>query len=102
VIAGLAKDSVSRRFPEFLPDRPDGCKWRSAVGQLQGRMALYKIPPNTGKVRVATYHGGVFAVWNGKQGKHEFKILVRSKKKAEEVAQIINSKQHDGSIEVLS
>ena len=65
-------------------------------------MARYSIPPNTGKVRVATYHGGVFAVWNGKQGKNEFKILVRSKKQAEEVVAIINGKQHDGSIEVLS
>jgi hypothetical protein len=65
-------------------------------------MARYVIPQNAGKVRVSTYHGGVFAVWNGKQGKHEFKILVRSKKKAEEVAAIINSKQHEGWIEVLS
>ncbi|HEX8325358.1 MAG TPA: hypothetical protein VF595_15760 [Tepidisphaeraceae bacterium] len=65
-------------------------------------MARYSIPPNTGKVRVATYYGGIFAVWNGKQGKNEFKILVRSKKQAEEIAAIVNGKKHGGSIEVLS
>ncbi|MDB5327926.1 MAG: hypothetical protein JWM57_3495 [Phycisphaerales bacterium] len=65
-------------------------------------MARYSIPPNTGKVRVATYHGGVFAAWNGKQGKNEFKILCRSKKQAEEICAIVNGKKHDGFIEVLS
>lgn len=45
---------------------------------------------------------GTYAVWNGKQGgKNEFKILVRTRAKAEEIAKIINSKQHDGFIEVL-
>lgn len=65
-------------------------------------MARYNIPPNTGKVRVAMGVAGTFAVWNGKQGKNEFKILVRSRKQAEEVAKIINSKDHPGYIEVLS
>ena len=64
-------------------------------------MALYQIPKNAGKVRVATYLGGVYAVWNGKHGQHEFRILVRTKKQAEEVARIINEKKHNGSIEVL-
>jgi shikimate 5-dehydrogenase len=64
-------------------------------------MARYEIPQNAGKVRVAMGVGGTYAVWNGKQGKNEFKILVRSRAKAEEVAKLINSKQHDGSIEVL-
>ena len=64
-------------------------------------MALYKIPPNIGKVRVAMFLGGKFAVWNGKQGKHEFRILCRDRKQAETVAMQINKKQHDGSIEVL-
>lgn len=64
-------------------------------------MALYHIPHNTGKVKVAVFHGGKYAVWNGKTGKHEFRILVRSKQQAEEIAKIINEKKHTGSIEVL-
>lgn len=65
-------------------------------------MARYEIPPNTGKVRVAMGVAGTYAVWNGKQGgKHEFKILVRTRAKAEEICRIINSKAHDGFIEVL-
>ena len=65
-------------------------------------MALYKIPPNIGKVRVAMALGGKFAVWNGKQGRGEFRILCKDRKQAEEVAQTINRKQHAGEIEVLS
>jgi hypothetical protein len=64
-------------------------------------MALYSIPPNTGKVRVAMYHGGKFAVWNGKVGQHEFRIICKDRKQAQEVAGIINRKEHDGSLEVL-
>lgn len=64
-------------------------------------MARYSIPPNTGKVRVAMGVAGTYAVWNGKQGKNEFKILVRTRAKAEEIARIINAKEHNGSIEVL-
>ncbi|MFT3786510.1 MAG: hypothetical protein QM770_10130 [Tepidisphaeraceae bacterium] len=63
-------------------------------------MARYSIPPNAGKVRVAMGVAGTYAVWNGKQGKNEFKILVRTRQQAEEIARIINSKQHDGEIEV--
>ena len=44
--------------------------------------------------------GGKYAVWNGKQGKQEFRILVRTKKQAEEVAKMINSKEHGGEVEV--
>jgi hypothetical protein len=65
-------------------------------------MARYNVPSNIGRVRVAMGVAGTFAVWNGKQGKNEFKILVRSRKKAEEVAKLINSKQHPGYVEVLS
>jgi len=65
-------------------------------------MARYNVPPNIGKVRVAMGVSGTFAVWNGKQGKNEFKILVRSRKLAEEVAKLINSNQHSGYVEVLS
>ena len=65
-------------------------------------MACYVIPPNAGKVRVATYHGGVFAVWNGKHDKkHEFRIVCRDRKQAQEVAGLINRREHDGTIEVL-
>jgi hypothetical protein len=64
-------------------------------------MARYVIPHNIGKVRVATFQGGKFAVWNGKTGKHEFRILVRSRKQAEEVARIINTRAHNGTVEVL-
>ena len=65
-------------------------------------MAKYVVPPNVGKVRVAVAIGGKWAVWNGKQGKNEFRILVRNRKQAEEVARIINEKQHQGEIEVWS
>ena len=63
-------------------------------------MAKYAVPPNVGRVRVAVALGGKYAVWNGKQGKQEFRILVRTKKQAEEVAKIINSKEHGGEVEV--
>lgn len=63
-------------------------------------MAKYTVPPNAGKVRVAMALGGRYAVWNGKQGKHEFRIFVRTKKQAEQLAKIINGKQHDGTVEV--
>lgn len=65
-------------------------------------MALYKVPPNVGKVRVAMALGNKYAVWNGKQGRGEFRILCKNRKQAEEVAQLINSRQHQGEIEVLS
>ena len=63
-------------------------------------MAKYTVPPNVGKVRVAMALGGMYAVWNGKQGKHEFRILVRTKKQAEEVAKVINAKERPGVVEV--
>ena len=63
-------------------------------------MAKYTVPPNVGKVRVAVAMGGKYAVWNGKQGKHEFRILVRTKKQAQEVAKMINEKSHSGAVEV--
>ncbi|HRK32430.1 MAG TPA: hypothetical protein PLD59_15300 [Tepidisphaeraceae bacterium] len=62
-------------------------------------MALYKVPPNTGKVRVAMFHGGAYAVWNGKQGANEFRILVRTKRQAEAIARAINEKRHNGEID---
>lgn len=64
-------------------------------------MARYAIPHNVGKVKVAMGVAGTYAVWNGKQGKNEFRILVRTRKQAEEVAKIINQKKHDGYVEVL-
>jgi hypothetical protein len=65
-------------------------------------MARYSIPPNVGKVKVAVFVGNKYAVWNGKQGKDEFRILCRDRKQATEVADKINRKQHNGEIEVLS
>lgn len=64
-------------------------------------MTLYRIPHNTGKVRVVVAQGGNFAAWNGKHGKHEFRVLTRSRKLAEEVARIINTRVHHGLIDVL-
>jgi hypothetical protein len=63
-------------------------------------MPKYKVPENTGKVRVAMGVGGAYAVWNGKQGKNEFRILVRTRKQAEELAKMINEKRHNGEVDV--
>jgi hypothetical protein len=65
-------------------------------------MARYEIPKNVGKVKVAVFVGNKYAVWNGKQGQHEFRIVCRDRKQAEEVAAKINRKEHKGEIEVLS
>ena len=65
-------------------------------------MAVYTIPKNVRKVKVAIGLGNLYMVWNGKQGEGEFRIPCRTRKQAEEVARIINSKQHNGEIEVLS
>jgi hypothetical protein len=63
-------------------------------------MARYEIPEKLGKVRVAMALGGKFAVWNGKQGRGEFRIVCRNRKEAEEIAGRINRKEHEGFIEV--
>jgi hypothetical protein len=60
----------------------------------------YTIPANIGKVRVAMGLGGKITVWNGKQGKHEFVIVCRTRKQANEVAEKINRKEHNGEIVV--
>jgi hypothetical protein len=59
-----------------------------------------KVPQNTGKVRLAMGLGGKFTVWNGKQGQHEFAIVCRNRKQAEELVRIINNKEHDGEVDV--
>jgi hypothetical protein len=64
-------------------------------------MAVYKIPKNLGKVRVAKGLAHKWTVWNGKQGKDEFAIVCKDRKQAEQVAEMINKKQHAGEIEVL-
>lgn len=56
-------------------------------------MAQSKIPSSIGKVRVAMALGNKFAVWNGKQGRGEFRILCRTRKEAEELAARINRRQ---------
>ena len=53
-------------------------------------------------MRVAMASGGAFAVWNGKHGKDEFRILVRTRKKADEIAGKINRKEHQGEIDVFA
>jgi hypothetical protein len=64
-------------------------------------MARIKIPQNVGKVKVAIGHGGKWTVWNGKQGKHEFVLFARDRKHAEEMVAHINSKKHEGFIDVF-
>ena len=63
-------------------------------------MARYEIPEKVGKVRVAMALGNKFVVWNGKQGRGEFRILCRNRKEAEEISRKINRKEHEGFIEV--
>jgi hypothetical protein len=60
----------------------------------------YAIPKNVGKVRVMMAHGGKYAVWNGKDGRLKFEILVRTRKQAEDVARRINAGGHGGEIDV--
>ena len=64
-------------------------------------MAVYTIPKNLGKVRVAKGLGHKWMVWNGKQGRGEFSIVCRDRKQADQVAEMINKKRHGGEIEVL-
>ena len=73
---------------------------KAVGGAHPTKMPKIKIPENTGKVRVAMGVGGSYAVWNGKQGKHEFRILVRTRKQAEDIAKIINEKKHNGEVDV--
>ena len=63
-------------------------------------MARYEVPQNVGKVRVAMSAGGKYTVWNGKQGKHEFAIVCRDRRQAEEIARLLNSKDRPKEIEV--
>ena len=60
------------------------------------------IPPNLGKVRLMMASGGKYAVWNGKDGRMKFEILCRTRKQAEDLIRIINAREHNGEIEVLS
>lgn len=63
-------------------------------------MATYDIPSNIGKVRVAMFLGNKYAVWNGKQGRGEFRIIVRTRKQAEELVKLLNSKPRPKQIEI--
>lgn len=62
-------------------------------------MATYTIPPNIGKVRVAMFLGNKYAVWNGKQGRNEFRILCRSRAQAEELVRLINVKPRPAQVQ---
>ena len=63
-------------------------------------MAMYTIPQNVGKVRVAKTVGHKWSVWNGKHGKHEFAIICRDRTQAEEICRKINQRKHGGEIDV--
>ena len=55
-------------------------------------MAKYFVPQNVGRVRVAKGTGGLWVVWNGKQGnKHEFSIPCRNRQQATDLAKRINA-----------
>ncbi len=63
-------------------------------------MPRHEIPPNIGKVRVAITLGNKYVVWNGKQGKHEFKIAFKNRKEATAAATKINQMKDGGVLEV--
>lgn len=65
-----------------------------------GTMPRIDIPKNLGNVRVAMALGGKYAVWNGKQGPGEFRIVCRNRKEAEAIAGRINRKEHQGFLEL--
>jgi hypothetical protein len=59
----------------------------------------HEIPPKIGKVRVAVTLGNKYAVWNGKNGKAEFRILCKDRREATQIAAKINQlKQKDGGV----
>jgi hypothetical protein len=60
----------------------------------------HEVPPNIGKVRVAVTLGNKYVVWNGKQGRGEFKIACRDKRQAAQLAQQINQLREGGTVEV--
>ena len=63
-------------------------------------MPRYEVPPNVGKVRVAVTLGNKYAVWNGKQGRAEFRIVCRNRRQASEIATKVNQMKQGGAIEV--
>lgn len=64
-------------------------------------MATYVIPKNAGKFTVVVARGGHFAVWNGKSGRDEVSIPVKTRKHAAEICAKLNRGQHDGKISVV-
>ena len=63
-------------------------------------MPRYEIPPKVGKVRVAVTLGNKYVVWNGKQGRAEFRILCKNRRQAGEIAAKVNQMKQGGTIEV--
>ena len=59
-------------------------------------------PAERRQARVAMGLGGKYTVWNGKQGKHEFAIVCRDRRQAEEIAKLLNSKDRPKEIDVHS
>jgi hypothetical protein len=88
------------RIEVVLPKAPE-CPANASCGDSGVEaVALYIVPQNIGKVRVAMGAGGKYTVWNGKQGKHEFSITCRNRKQAEELVALLNSKDRPKEIEV--
>lgn len=76
--------------------------WNSTTRQVFNRLAMakYVIPPEIKRVRVVMGLGGHYKVWNGKTGREEFFITCRNRKQANEIARLINQRQHQGEIVV--
>jgi len=60
----------------------------------------HEVPANIGKVRVAVTLGNKYVVWNGKQGRGEFRIACKDKRQATQLAQQINQLREGGTVEV--
>lgn len=60
----------------------------------------HEIPQNIGRVRVAMTLGNKFTVWNGKHGRHEFVIVCRDRKQAQQVCALINSNPRPKEVDV--
>lgn len=76
---------------------------RAVAIDILDSMARYTIPPHVKHVRVCVAQGGAFAVWNGRTGRDEFRIVrVRKREQAERIARQINAGKHGGVVEVFS
>lgn len=60
----------------------------------------HAIPQNVGRVRVAMTLGNKWSVWNGKYGRHEFVIVCRDRKQAQQVCAQINANPRPKEVDV--